>query len=35
MLKNVFIEEVWIYLSKLDRKITATQFNIIKLFKSE
>ncbi len=35
MLKNMFIKEAWIYLSKLDRKIAATQFDIIRLFKLE
>ncbi len=33
MLKNVFIKEVWIYLNKLNRKIAATQSDMIKLFK--
>ena len=35
MSENMFIKEVWIYLSKLSRKITATQSDIIRLFKSE
>ena len=35
MLKNIFIKEVQIYLSKFDRKIAATQSDMIKLFKSE
>ncbi len=35
MSENVFIEEAWIHLSKLDRKIAATQSDIIRLFKSE
>ncbi len=33
MSKNVFIKEVWIYLSKLSKKIAATQSDIIELFK--
>ncbi len=33
MLKNIFIKEAWIYLSKLSRKIAATQFDITELFK--
>ncbi len=33
MLKNVFIKEVQIYLSKLSKKIAAIQLNMIKLFK--
>jgi len=35
MLKNIFIKKVWIYLSKLNKKIAATQFNMTELFKSE
>ncbi len=33
ILKNVFIKEAQIYLSKLNRKIAATQSDMIKLFK--
>ena len=35
MSENVFIKEVWIYLSKFSRKIATTQFNMTELFKSE
>jgi len=35
MSENVFIDEIWIYLSKLSRKIVATQFDMIDLFKSK
>ena len=33
MSENVFIKEVWIYLSKLNKKIAAIQSDMIKLFK--
>jgi len=33
MSENMFINEIWIYLSKLNKKIAATQFNMIDLFK--
>jgi len=33
--KNMFIKEAWIYLSKLYRKIAATQSDMTELFKSE
>ncbi len=33
MSEDVFIEKIWIYLSKLNKKITTTQFNITDLFK--
>ncbi len=35
MSKNVFIKEAWIYLSKFDKKIVATQSDMTELFKSE
>jgi len=35
MSKNVFINEAWTYLSKLSKKIAATQSDMIDLFKSE
>ena len=35
MSKNMFIKEAWTYLSKLSRKIAATQSDMIRLFKSE
>ncbi len=35
MSENVFIKEIQIYLSKLNRKIAATQFDMTELFKSE
>ncbi len=35
MLKNVFIKEAQTYLSKLDKKIAATQSDMTELFKSE
>ncbi len=33
MSENIFIKKVWIYLSKLSKKIAATQSDMIKLFK--
>jgi len=33
MSENVFINKTWTYLSKLNRKIAATQFDMINLFK--
>jgi len=35
MLKNIFINKTWIYLSKISRKVAATQSNMISLFKSK
>jgi len=35
MSENVFIKEVYIYLSKLNKKIVVTQSDITELFKSK
>ncbi len=35
MSENVFIKKAWIYLSKLSRKIAATQSDMTELFKLE